>query len=69
VSDTRKELDNNELQQLVEESKAGDRKAIGALCRHMHPRIYKYLYYRINNADDVEDQTSEVCLKVLRSIG
>lgn len=68
MGDLRRELDQDEIRELVEKSRAGDGKATGTLCSYIHPKVYKYMYYRINNTDDAQEQTSEVCLKALRSI-
>lgn len=68
MDDVKPKLNNEELQELVEKSKTGDPKALGNLCGYMYPKVYRYLYYRINNAQDAEDQTSEVCLKALKNL-
>ena len=63
-----KDLDDEELQQLLERARANDSKAIGVLCSNLYSKIYRFIYYRVNKVEDAEDLTSEVCLRVVKSI-
>ena len=62
------DLENDILLQLLVDVKANDTKAIGKLCDHFLPKVYRFIYYRVKKIEDAEDLTSEVCLRVLQSI-
>ena len=63
-----KDLENEELLQLLDRAKLNDSRALGRLCAHFYSKIYRFIYYRVNKIEDAEDLTSEVCLRVIRSI-
>jgi RNA polymerase sigma factor (sigma-70 family) len=63
-----KGLTEEELNQIVEKAKTKDNRAIGKLCEHFYSKIYRFIYYRVNSIDDAEDLTSEVCLRVIKSL-
>ena len=63
-----KDLDDEELIQLLDRAKFNDSRAIGKLCAHFYSKIYRFIYYRVNTVEDAEDLTSEVCLRVIKSI-
>ncbi len=48
--------------------RSGDRAAIGALFERYHTGIFRYLYYKVGDIHTAEDLTSEVFLRLLRSI-
>ncbi len=52
----------------VSKAKNGDEKALEELCRDVYKRIYRYLFYRVNNESDCEDLTSEVVIKMVRAL-
>ncbi len=58
-----------EERQLAERSRAGDREAFAGLYDAYAQKIYRYLYYRIQNRHTAEDLTSTVFLKALNGIG
>ena len=62
------ELTENELQTVLEQARHLEPKALAKLSQYCYPRIFRYIYYRVNNSADVEDLVSEVCLKMVRSI-
>lgn len=43
-------------------------EAFRALYRHYFPRVYGYVAYRVSSAQDAEDLTSEIFVKVVESI-
>lgn len=63
-----KDLTDEELHQIVEKAKTNDNRAIGKLCEHFYSKIYRFIYYRVNSIEDAEDLTSEVCLRVIKSL-
>ena len=63
-----KDLTDEELHQFVEKAKTNDNRAIGKLCEHFYSKIYRFIYYRVNSIEDAEDLTSEVCLRVMKSL-
>lgn len=63
-----KDLDDKELIQLLEKAKFNDSRSLGTLCAHFYSKIYRFIYYRVNKVEDAEDLTSEVCLRVVKSI-
>src|SRR3990170_5214228 len=63
-----KDLTDEELHQFVEKAKTNDNRAIGKLCEHFYSKIYRFIYYRVNSIDDAEDLTSDVCLRVIKSL-
>jgi RNA polymerase sigma-70 factor (ECF subfamily) len=46
----------------------GDRAAIGVLFERYHMGIFRYLYYKVGDVHTAEDLTSEVFLRLLRSL-
>lgn len=63
-----KDLTDEELHQILEKAKAGDNRSLGKLCLHFYSKIYRFIYYRVNSIEDAEDLTSEVCLRVVKSL-
>jgi RNA polymerase sigma-70 factor (ECF subfamily) len=53
---------------LVQKAKAGDAEAFGRLYDMHVDRVYRHIYYRINNVADTEDLTQQVFLKAWRAI-
>lgn len=64
----KKDLDDEELLQLLDGAKVNDSRALGKLCAHLYSKIYRFIYYRVNTVEDAEDLTSEVCFRVIKSI-
>ncbi len=52
----------------IEKAKDSDAGAIAEIFEHYYAKIYRGLYYRVRTAQDAEDLTSEVFMKVVRSI-
>ena len=53
---------------LVERARRRDVEALAELCAEFHPRVLKFMHYRVGPRF-AEDLTSEVFLKVVRAIG
>ncbi|MCL4551091.1 MAG: sigma-70 family RNA polymerase sigma factor [Bacteroidetes bacterium] len=63
-----KDLTEEEIHKIVEKAKTNDNRAIGKLCEHFYSKIYRFIYYRVNSIEEAEDLTSEVCLRVMKSL-
>jgi RNA polymerase sigma-70 factor (ECF subfamily) len=53
---------------LLERARAYDEDALGELYDEYAPRMYAYLYRRVQDAQTAEDLTSEVFVRMLRAI-
>jgi RNA polymerase sigma-70 factor (ECF subfamily) len=53
---------------LIQRAQKGDRESIAWLFEHFQPVIFRYLYYRIGDRQTAEDLTSEVFVRMLRSL-
>lgn len=63
-----KELDEAALHQLVEQARTKDTKSVATLCETFYPKVYRYVYYRVNRIEDAEDLTNETCLKAVGAL-
>jgi len=62
-------LDRKREQALIRAAQQGDKRAFAALYRAYVDKIYRYIYYRVdNNADVAEDLTSEVFTRLVESL-
>jgi RNA polymerase sigma-70 factor (ECF subfamily) len=52
----------------IRKAQAGDSESITVIYDQYHSRIYRYLYYRLGDSQVAEDLTSEVFLRMLRSL-
>jgi RNA polymerase sigma-70 factor (ECF subfamily) len=60
---------DSEIQELVERMKSGDREAFGEVYELLAPKVYGYLYHRVNSKVQLaEDLTEEVFVKVLEKL-
>ena len=57
-------IDSNVIQGIHK----GDRAAIGAFFERYHDGIFRYLYYQVGDIHAAEDLTSEVFLRLIRSL-
>ncbi len=53
---------------LILRAQNGDANVIGAIYERYHLSIYRYLYYRLGDRQAAEDLTSDVFLRMIRSI-
>jgi RNA polymerase sigma-70 factor, ECF subfamily len=62
----------SELQEVTNEvilqAQQGDAAQIGVLFQQHHRKVFRYLFYRVNDLQTAEDLTSEVFLRMLRSL-
>ena len=56
-----------EIEEMMSKARRFDDKALADIYRHYYPKLLKFMHYRVG-AEKAEDLTSEVFLKVLRSI-
>lgn len=61
-------LEEEKIKQLAEEAKRLDRHALAELCEHFYPKIYRYVFYRVNSKEEAEDITGEVFLRMIKSL-
>jgi RNA polymerase sigma-70 factor (ECF subfamily) len=54
--------------ELLARAQQGDEAAIGELYEQYSVRIFRYLYYRLGNQQAAEDLTSEVFIRLMRSL-
>ena len=59
----------NQEQQLVRLSQRGDQEAFASLYDTYLERIYRYIYFRVADAEIAEDITSQVFLKAWEKLG
>ena len=62
------ELAEEELQAVLEQARRLEPKAIAKLSEYCYPKVFRYIFYHVNNPADVEDLTGEVCLRMVQSI-
>lgn len=53
----------------IAKARAGDRSAIAALYRQHQAGVYRYMLYRLSDHHAAEDLTSEVFVRMIRSLG
>lgn len=53
---------------VVEAAKRGSQDALTALYEHYFPRVYRYIATRLGSAEDAEDVTEEVFLRIVNNI-
>lgn len=54
---------------LIHRAQEGDLATIAGLYERFHLKIFRYIYYRVGDAQTAEDLTSEVFLRMLRYLG
>lgn len=64
----RKDIDDAELARIIGGAKKNDAEAMERLSRYAYARIYHFMYYRVSHREDAEDLTSEVVLRMVRSL-
>jgi len=61
-------IDPEEMESLVEGARSGDQHVLSRLIRLLYPRVYRYVYYRVDNRQDVEDITNDVFARMLDAL-
>ena len=62
------DVDADDLRGAVRRAARGDQDAAAVLFDHYYPRLYRYAFARLKNAQDAEDVASEAFAKVLRGL-
>lgn len=62
------QVDGEEVASLVSRAQAGDSSAFGEIYDRYNETVYRYIYFRVNNAQLAEDLASETFLRALRRI-
>lgn len=62
------QVDGEEVASLVARAQAGDSSAFGEIYDRYNETVYRYIYFRVNNAQLAEDLASETFLRALRRI-
>ena len=65
---SKEEYSDGRISKLVKQAKSGNTDAFGKLYDIYYPKIYRYIYWRINNKEDVEDLTEQVFLNVWQGL-
>lgn len=61
-------LSHEVLTAIVIQAKAGDRDALSQLITIYYPKIYRYVYYRLDNPEDAKDLINDIFVKVMQAI-
>ncbi len=61
-------MDRVDEQRLIAQAQAGHPEAFSQLYRHHVQAIYRYIHYRVNDAQLAEDLTGDVFIKVLEGL-
>ena len=62
------QVDGEEVAALVARAQSGDSAAFGEIYDRYNETVYRYIYFRVNNAQLAEDLASETFLRALRRI-
>jgi len=62
------DLSDAELQPVLEQARHYESIALAQLCEYFYPKVYRYIYYRVNTLEDRDDLTNEVFLRMVQSI-
>ena len=61
--------DERESEQALIQRARNDPDAFRTIFRSMHPRVFAYIAYRVGRAEDAEDITAEVFMRVVNGLG
>ncbi len=62
-------MDGSDLDALARDAAAGDRHALGELCRGLQDRVYRLALQFFSSRQDAEDATQEFLVKVITNLG
>ena len=58
----------DKIDELILRAQDGDASGIGEIYEHFYLSIYRYLYYKVSDPHTAEDLTSDVFLRMIRSL-
>ena len=61
-------MDQKQEQDLIRAAQKGDRNAVGALYDAYADKIYRYLFFRVDDRATAEDLTAEVFLNFVEAV-
>ena len=61
--------DERESEQALIQRARSDPDAFRMIFRNMHPRVFAYIAYRVGRAEDAEDITADVFMRVVNGLG
>jgi len=56
------------IKEYLEKAKKKDKKALAKLAKEIYPSVFRFFYYRTSTREDAEDLTSEVFVRIVRSL-
>ena len=59
---------NNQITQLVEQIKTGDKASMEQLVDHFYGDIFRMVYYRVPSQMDAEDLTQDIFMRMIKSV-
>ncbi len=62
------ELSDEELEAVLVQVKSGEQSALAQLITAFYPKIFRYVYYRLDNREDAKDLTNDIFIKVMQGI-
>ncbi len=62
------EWSDAELKAVLDQVKSGEQSALAQLIAAFYPKIYRYVYYRLDNPEDAKDLTNDIFVKVTQAI-
>ncbi len=62
------EIKENEISEIVALAKKGNETYKEKLFAYIYTKIYRFIYYRINNKTEAEDLTGDVILKIAKAL-
>jgi len=68
MRETIDDLPEEELDQLVGRAQGGDTQAQSRIISLAYPKMFRYVYYRVNQKEDAEDLTNDIFVKMLQSL-
>ncbi|MBU0951451.1 MAG: sigma-70 family RNA polymerase sigma factor [Elusimicrobia bacterium] len=61
-------MDESLIKDIIGKAKNLDLSALEVLCEHFYHRIYNYIFFKVSSRPDAEDLTSEVFIRMVKSI-
>lgn len=65
---TSRAISDAEIAALVKDARGQNYEALSKLSKHYYPKIYRHMLYKVQNREDAEDLTSEVFVRMVKSL-